>query len=426
MLNYLYECSACGMQFSVDEIERDFNYLCPLCGKAEKNKPLTGVLKVIYGYKVISKELKKSQFLNFTPGQFWKYPQLLPLDYNTNGNSYSLKGLTESSLSNIATTASPILNCKLNGSSILIFDDSRNPTLSYKDRASVLVASKAIQLGIKEISAASTGNAGSSLAGICSRLGLKAHIFVPERIPSGKRMQIQAFGAEIYLVKSDYDHVFDLCLDVSNSKGWYNRNTAYNPLTIEGKKTSVFDMFISLGGKLPEYIFVSVGDGVIIAGIYKGLFELKQLGWIKKYPKLIGVQAKGSNALVRFMKSKKFKYKPANTIADSISAGAPRNLYLAAEAIEMTKGMAIEVSDNKILNAQKLSALEFGLLVEPAASASFAGYLQLISKGVISRKDKVILMFTGNGLKDPSSISMWNPEPKSLTPAEWENNLINN
>ncbi len=163
----------------------------------------------------------------------------------------------------------------------MIFDDTRNPTLSYKDRASSLVAIKAIQLGINEISTASTGNAGSSLAGICARLGIKSHIFVPEKIPIGKRIQIQAFGASIYLVKGNYDQAFDLCLEISRAKSWYNRNTAYNPFTIEGKKSAAYDMFISLKGKLPDYIFIPVGDGVIISGIYKGLVGIKT-AWLDK------------------------------------------------------------------------------------------------------------------------------------------------
>ena len=259
---------------------------------------------------------------------------------------------------------------------------------------------KALQLGIKEISAASTGNAGSSLAGICARLGIKSHIFVPEKIPMGKRIQIQSFGANIYLVKGDYDQAFDLCLEISKAKGWYNRNTAFNPLTIEGKKSAAFDMFISLKGKMPDYIFVSVGDGVIISGIYKGLWELKQLGWINKIPKLIAVQASGSDALVRYIKTKKFVYKPAQTIADSIHAGAPRNLYMAADAVTNTNGLAVSVTDSEIIDAQRKSAKEFGILIEPAAAASFAGYLKLIRTNSISPKAKSLLMFTGNGLKD--------------------------
>jgi threonine synthase len=420
MNNYYYRCFSCHSRFSRQQIEIDLLYLCPNCGKAEKNKPLIGVLKIIYDYKSIRKEISKKDFLKLTPGKFWLYPQLWPLDYSLKDGSVSIKGINEAQLNNIATTASPLIETNYKNYELLIFDDTRNPTLSYKDRASALVALKALQLGVKEISAASTGNAGSSLAGICARLGIKSHIFVPEKIPLGKRIQIQSFGANIYLVKGVYDQAFDLCLEISKAKGWYNRNTAYNPLTIEGKKSSAYDMFISLQGKLPDYIFVSVGDGVIISGIYKGLWELKQLGWIIKLPKLIAVQASGSNALIRFIKQKKFVYKPAHTIADSIHAGAPRNLFMATDAVTKTNGLAVSVTDSEIIDAQKKTAKEFGLLIELAAAASLAGYLKLLRTEIISSKSSSLLMFTGSGLKDQQTLTTWNDEPKSFSQDEWK------
>jgi len=420
MKQYYYECFSCKFQFTKKQIENELLYLCPNCGTAEKNKPLVGVLNIFYDYKSISKEIDKKNFLNLTPGKFWLYPQLWPLEYSSHGDSVSIKGITESQLDKIETISSPLVKIERDKNELLIFDDTRNPTLSYKDRASALVALKALQLGIKEISAASTGNAGSSLAGICARLDIKAHIFVPEKIPLGKRIQIQSFGANIYLVNGDYDQAFDLCLEISKAKGWYNRNTAYNPLTTEGKKSAAFDMFIALQGKLPDYIFISVGDGVIISGIYKGLWELKQLGWIKELPKLIAVQASGSNALIRFIKQKKFVYKPAHTIADSIHAGAPRNLYMAADVVTKTNGLAVSVTDSEILDSQRKSAEEFGLLVEPAAAASFAGYLKLLKTEVISAKATSLLMLTGNGLKDQQSLTTWNEEPNSFSTNEWK------
>ncbi len=420
MNQYYYECFTCKSKFSKQQIENDLLYLCPKCGKAEKNKPLIGVLKLRYNYNSISEEIKKNDFLNSTTGKFWFYPQLWPLDYTLKKDSISIKGITESQLDSIKIVSSPLVKVNHDKNELLIFDDTRNPTLSYKDRASGLVGLKAIQLGIKEISTASTGNAGSSLAGICARLGIKSHIFVPEKIPLGKRIQIQSFGANIYLVKGDYDQAFDLCLEISKAKGWYNRNTAYNPLTIEGKKSAAYDMFISLKGNLPDYIFIPVGDGVIISGIYKGIWELKQLGWIKEIPKLIAVQAEGSNALVRYIEKKKFVYKPAHTIADSIHAGAPRNLYMAADAVTQSNGLAVSVTDSEIIAAQKKSAREFGLLIEPAAAASFAGYLKLAKSKTISPKSKSLLMFTGNGLKDQQTLTTWNYQPKSYSQDEWK------
>ena len=419
-MHYYYKCFSCKAHFTKQQIENNLLYLCPKCGKAEKNKPLIGVLKIIYDYNSISKRLGKKDFLNFAPGKFWQYPQLWPLEYSVKNNSGSVKGISEVQLNNIRTISSPLLEVNYKNSGLYIFDDTRNPTLSYKDRASSLVALKAIQIGRNEISAASTGNAGSSLAGICARLGLQAHIFVPDKIPLGKRIQIQSFGSKIYLVKGDYDHAFDLCLEISKAKNWYNRNTAYNPLTIEGKKSAAYDMFISLQGKLPDHIFVPVGDGVIISGIYKGLWELKQLGWITKLPKLIAVQAAGSDALVRYINQNKFIYKPADTIADSIHAGAPRNLFMAAHAVRKTTGTAVTVTDSEIIDAQKKSAEEFGVLIEPAAAASFAGYLKLLRNKIISPKSKSLLMFTGNGLKDQQTLAKWNDEPIAYSQSEWK------
>lgn len=419
-MNYYYKCSTCNSSFSKNQIERELLYLCPKCGKVEKNHPLIGVLNIFYDYDSIRKALTKKNFMNLPPGKFWLYPQLWPLDYLSKKDSIFIKGISEQQLEKVQLSSSSLIQVQYKNKKILVFDDTRNPTLSLKDRASSIIALKALQLGLKEIAAASTGNAGSSLAGICTRLGIKSHIFVPEKIPLGKRIQIQAFGANIYLVKGDYDQAFDLCLEISKAKGWYNRNTAYNPLTIEGKKSAAFDMFISLKGKMPDYIFIPVGDGVILSGIYKGFWELKKLRWINQIPKLIGVQASGSDALVRYLKKNKFEYKRANTIADSISAGAPRNLFLAADAIAKSKGFAISVDDSEIIDAQKKAAREFGILVEPAAAASFAGYLKLLEKKTISGKHKSLLMFTGNGLKDQQSLSNWNIPPKTHSQEEWK------
>jgi threonine synthase len=223
------------------------------------------------------------------------------------------------------------------------------------------------------------------------------------------------------LLKGDYDQAFDLSLEISKKKGWYNRNTAYNPLTIEGKKSGAYDIFIACGGKVPDFVFVPVGDGVILSGMFKGFWELQQLGGIEKIPRLMAVQSEGSDALVRYLDTGHFEYQPASTIADSICAGAPRGLYMAAHAVKESNGKAIAVSDDEILQAQKLLAQQTGLLVEPAAAASLAGYQKLKSKRMISdSKSRVLLMMTGNGLKDVESLNQWNPVPGARTAAEWK------
>jgi threonine synthase len=426
MTHYSYRCFDCQTPYSIQEIEPLFQYLCPKCGKTEKNRPLKGVLQVEYDYGRLKRELERQRFLGYPCGKFWYYPQLWPLEYCSTQGEMTLARIHPQQLDRVSLGETPLLAYRLADRELWFFDDTRNPTLSYKDRASSIVALKALQLGTREIAAASTGNAGSSLAGICARLGLKAHLIVPSSIPEAKRLQIQSFGAEIYLVKGDYDQAFDLSLEISTRQGWYNRNTAYNPLTIEGKKSAAYDIFIASGGRIPEAIFVPVGDGVILAGIFKGFKELLQLGWIEKLPRLMAVQAEGSDALVRFLETGLFQYQPGSTAADSICAGAPRNLFMAAQAVKKSKGEAIAVSDREILAAQKRIARETGLLVEPAAAASLAGYLKLDATGAgPDPQARVVLMMTGNGLKDIHSLQSWNLAPGARTFAEWRDCLTN-
>lgn len=403
MNNYFYKCSDCGKSYSKDEIENNLINLCPVCGVVEKNKPLKGILLIEYDYETIKRKISKVEFLKIPAGKFWLYDNLWPIDFQNERIKKICNKLNKISLPN-----DNYLLEKYDNQTVAILDDTRNPTLSFKDRASSIVALKAIELGIDLISTASTGNAGSSLAGICARLGLHSIVFVPKKIPEAKRIQIQSFGAEIILVDGDYDLAFDTCLEISKQKNWFNRNTAYNPLTIEGKKSAAYDIFISTNGKIPKNIFIPTGDGVILSGLYKGFLELKKLDWIDELPKLISVQVKGSDAFFRFFIGKKFEYKKAESIADSICAGAPRALFLGSKAIEETNGFVLLVDDDEILEAQKNVSEKFGILIEPSSAATFAAYLK-------NKLENSLLLFTGNGLKDISSLSKWNKQPDVLS-----------
>lgn len=423
MEHYFYQCFQCQEAFPAKLIEPGHHYLCPNCGKAEPNLPLQGVLRIQYDYQSLKKQLRRSNFLKLPAGKFWLYPQLWPLHFAYGKTGNTISGLPPELFDRLSLLPNSLLIFKMNHQKIMVLDDTRNPTLSYKDRASGLVALKALQIGVREIATASTGNAASSLAGICARLGLESRIFVPDTLPDAKRLQIQSYGARIFLVKGTYDAAFDLCLEVSEKKGWYNRNTAYNPLTIEGKKSGAYDIFIQTGGNLPGVIFVPVGDGVILSGIYKGFWELLQLGWIERIPRLIGVQAKGSDALARFLKVEYFQYQSPKTLADSISAGAPRNLFMAAEALRKSGGAVVTISDEQILKAQEKISREMGVLVEPAAAAAFAGYLKMRSRDSLADSTTTLLMFTGNGLKDLSAINRWVKKPRAYSPAAWRERL---
>lgn len=402
--HYYYQCIHCQQKLDAKEVEENFIYLCPSCGRAEKNAPLKGVLQVIYDYSAVAFQWQKESFLKLPAGQPYLYPQLWPLEFEQ--ETKQLEKIPTQLLQNLSLPGNQILNFDFAGHPFKVLDETRNPTFSFKDRASILVVLKALQMGITEIGAASTGNAGSSLAGICARAGLEAHIWVPKNIPEAKLLQIKAYGAKVHKIDGDYDQAFDQSIAICRDKGWYNRNTAYNPLTIEGKKSAAYDIFLQTAGNLPETIFVPVGDGVIISGLYKGFWELRELGWIDQLPRLIAVQAAGSDALVRFLDTGIFKFQPAQTIADSISAGAPRNLFLAVQAVEKTEGTALSVTDQQILEAQAILARQFGLLAEPAAAASFAGFLKMVEQGNLSPSQQPLIMITGNGLKDARALEL--------------------
>jgi threonine synthase len=229
-------------------------------------------------------------------------------------------------------------------------------------------------------------------------------IFVPASAPEAKITQLLVYGAKVILIEGTYDQAFDLCFAICQQKGWYCRNTGINPFTAEGKKTVAFELVEQLGWDVPDVIVVSVGDGNIIAGVHKGLVDLLQLGWISRIPRLIGVQAAGSSPLVRAwedgIEARDMLPVDAQTIADSISAGLPRDRAKALRAVRQTGGAFVDVTDDQILQAIPVLAQLTGVFAEPAAAAAFVGAKSAIERGFIDQTDRVALLLTGNGLKD--------------------------
>jgi threonine synthase len=287
---------------------------------------------------------------------------------------------------------------------VWVKDDGRNPTGSLKDRASALVVARAMEARVQIVSAASTGNAAAALAGVGASVGMKIVIFVPATAPETKIAQLLIYGATVLLVEASYDVAFDLCFDICQQESWYCRNTGVNPFTAEGKKTVAFEIAEQLGWDVPDVVVVSMGDGNIIAGVHKGFLELLQLGWIKRIPRLIGVQAEGSSPLVsaweRGISAAEMQPVEAETIADSISAGIPRDRAKALRAVRQTYGVFVAVSDEAILQSIPTLARLTGVFAEPAAAAVYAGAQRAVSLGYIQPDERVTLLLTGNGLKD--------------------------
>jgi threonine synthase len=374
IMKFSYICTECGKEY---EITPEL-MLCEACSSEQRgNEPLRGILEVklegninedfdIHDLLPVEKEYFPAAPVGNTP--MWK-PRLLR-------EIYGFKNL-------------------------FIKDDSLNPTGSLKDRASLLVAAFALKHKISKIVLASTGNAGSSMAGIGAASGLKVKLFLPESAPEAKLVQALQYGAELVHVKGNYDAAYDLSLEYSRKNGGLSRNTAYNPMTIEGKKTAALEIYTQLK-KIPDHIFVPVGDGVILSGIYKGFRDLKQLGITGSLPAIHAVQAEGSNAVCRALKSGSFKNTVnSNTVADSISVDIPRCGYYAYKLLKEYNGRAVQVTDKEILEAQIELSSKAGLFAEPAAAASFAGFLK--ERKTLSVDSSIVLLVTGNGLKDIAS-----------------------
>ncbi len=385
MTTYFLKCSTCKHVFSSENAPE---YLCPDCSKKNKpGKPILGVLECFYDYDSWKKNhnrknaKKEILFPNFPTSQLPNF------NFLQVGNTplYNSKKLAEN----------------IDVKSVFLKDETVEPTGSYKDRASQLVVAMALKKGYDKITCASTGNAASSLAGMCASAGLKSFIFVSASAPKAKLIQIASYGATLFPIDGTYDDCFELSLQATEKFGWYNRNTAYNPWTIEGKKTGAWEIAWQCNFLLPDQIFVPTGDGVIISGIYKGFFDLKQLGWIENIPKLVAVQPENSNAIYKaFFNETESICKPAISIADSLVVDAPRNSKLAVRCINNSNGYAITVSEEEIISAIPETASQTGIFVEPAAAAALAGLKKARENNKIKANESAVLLLTGTGLKN--------------------------
>ncbi|UCC63896.1 MAG: threonine synthase [Anaerolineae bacterium] len=379
-------CVLCGAEYGPDEV----TYVCPRHGDE-------GILDVLYDYDLVRRRLTREGLAANGEPSIWRYKPLLPVR-------------ADSPVPPLAVGWTPLyparrLRQRLGLADLWVKDDGRNPSASFKDRASAVGVVKAQELGRDLIAAASTGNAAASLACLSSSVGLRNVIFVPQSAPQAKIAQLLVFGATVIAVRGSYDQAFDLSLAATREYGWYSRNTAFNPYLSEGKKTAAFEICEQLGWQAPDRIFVSVGDGCIIGGLGKGLRDLVALGLIERLPRLVGVQAEGSSVLYDAWQrgSEEIQPVPPDTLADSIASERPRDRIKALRAVRDTDGEFVAVSDGEILAAMRLLGETTGVFGEPAGSAPLAGLLKMGRQGRIDPAERIVVLVTGNGLKDVGS-----------------------
>lgn len=401
-------CVLCDAAYSPQE----HRYVCDHHGDE-------GILDVQYDYDALSKRLTHEILRQNDDPSIWRYEPLLPVKPSL------IRQLrdTENQHPLFSVGWTPLYRARrleqtLDLAAIYVKDEGRNPSASFKDRASAIGIVKALEWKASVIAAASTGNAASSLATLSASLGIKNIIFVPETAPQAKIAQLLIHGAIVLPVQGTYDQAFDLCLEACRTFGWYSRNTGYNPYLSEGKKTAVLEICEQLGWRVPDCIFVSVGDGCIIGGLGKGLRDLYALGLIDHLPRLIGVQAAGSAALYNAWQAHTEEVTPirANTLADSISVDMPRDRIKALRAVRDTGGAFLTVTDDEILEAIHLLGRQAGVFGEPAGATSYAGLIKAREEKLISKNERAVVLVTGSGLKDVSGAMKAVIKPDSIPP----------
>ncbi|MDX1613577.1 MAG: threonine synthase [Candidatus Promineifilaceae bacterium] len=379
------KCLICGEEYAPDEID----YVCPKHGD-------DGIVDVRYDYERIASRISRQSLSGDAYPTIWRYKALLPVESDATVPPLAVGGTP--------LYLTPRLADPLGLTRVWVKDDGRQPTASFKDRASAIAVVKAQERGAAIITTASTGNAAAALSGLCASVQQPNVIFVPEAAPPAKVAQLLAFGSTVMLVQDTYGAAFDLCLQAAAEFGWYNRNTGYNPYMTEGKKTASYEICEQLNWDAPDVILVSVGDGCIIGGLHKGLKDLLALGWIEQMPRLIGVQAEGSSFLYQAWKDDEDVLAKApvkaDTVADSISASLPRDRIKALAAVTETDGAYVSVSDEEILAAIPALARGSGVFGEPAGAAAYAGLVKAVELGLVDADERIVVLNTGNGLKD--------------------------
>ena len=361
----------------------EMRYECPVCGNS---------LEVVCDYGKVDRS-RLDAALNCFSGM-WDFQELLPV--REGRNIISMK-----------EGATPLYPAKeKTGCRAYWKDETRNPTLSFKDRPNTVGISAAKELGYQEVSTASTGNGGASLAAYAAKGGMRCHISIPDSTPMGKTVQAQFHGAELTLCKGDYSDSYRVNRELSEKNGWANITSTYlNPYTMEGDKTIAYEIFAQLGRRVPDWIAVPLGAGAMLTGIYKGFRELRLLGFCSRLPRMIGVQAEGCAPIIDAWLEKRDEvqaWKQCSTIAGAIAdplKGYEKDGTRTLHTIYRSNGAGVKLSDKAIMAAVKRLARREGLFAEPASAASAAAIEKLAADQIIGESDTVVGIITAHGLK---------------------------
>lgn len=375
-------CLQCNETYALDEVL----YTCRRCG---------GLLDVCYDYGVVAKELEGIDWKE-RPLGVWKYRELLPIIGDVEPLSLGEGGT--------GLHRCRRLEAELGLRNLYVKNEGENPTGSFKDRGMTVGVTKALQLGFEAVVCASTGNTASSLAAYASRAGLKCIILVPAgKVALGKLAQAVMYGAKVLFVRGNFDDALRLVRKLVEEAKVYLLNSL-NPFRLEGQKTAAFEVCEQLGWRAPDRLIIPVGNAGNITAYWKGFREFQTLGMIRGLPRMTGVQAEGAAPIVKAYNLGLSIMEPEpnpETLASAIRIGNPVNWSRALQAIRESEGIATSVTEEEILEAQKLLASREGIFVEPAAATPVAALKKLLRAGCLDAEETIVCVATGHGLKDP-------------------------
>ena len=378
------ECSMTGERYEAGQVH----------GLSAAAKPLL----VRYDLEGLGRAVSKDA-LAARPGGFWRYREFLPLRRAENVIS----------LGEVTTPLVPLANIGrglgLAGGEIMVKDEGRLPTGSFKARGLALAVAMAKELGLTNLAMPTAGNAGAALAAYASRAGLKATVFCPDDAPEVSLSEIQILGATVYRVNGLINDCGRIVGAGKAAAGWFDCSTLKEPYRVEGKKTMGIELAEQLGWELPDVIFYPTGGGTGLIGMWKAFQELAAIGWIGgKRPRMVAVQSTGCAPIVKaFEEGSEHAalWQNVRTVVDGVRVPVTVGDFLILRAVRDSAGFAIAVPDEDILAARGEVAREEGLLLCPEGAATFAAYRRALADGRVGRGERAVLFNCGTGLKYP-------------------------
>jgi threonine synthase len=384
-------CARCGTEY-------DFNSGPIRCRNRDD-----GRLDIYYDYDAVRNAINQAELSKREKG-LWRYRELLPVN--------SPKHIV--SLGEGGTPLLPArrLSKELGLERLWLLDDTRNPTSSFKDRPMTVGVSKAVELGYKTVVSASSGNAAAALSAYSAKAGLTCITFVPEMASAGKLAQLTMYGAQVVKVRglgAGEDPTVKMLKAVCDKYGWYPCPSfgPMNPYQAEGPKTMSYEIVEGLAWNSPDWVFVPVGAGGALAGNWKGYLDFKELDFIRTKPRMVAVQSSGCAPVIRAYEQsveplKIVPWDRPDSVATGLMDPFPWDGDAALQAIRDSRGTAVAVSNEEILDAQRILAKSEGVFAEPSGVTSLAGLMKIVLQGELDRSDSVVVEITGSGLKDPS------------------------